>query len=110
MQLEPDQQYALVIDGMSLAYALGSHVEALRDICLKCSAVLCCRMSPLQKAKVSLFVLFVCLFVCLLGYLFVRLFRITSGGPQRDLFEMFSCTLLQNVSTTESPSDIGVVS
>ena len=51
--LEPDKQYALTIDGMSLAYALGDHLDKLREICLKCTAVLCCRMSPLQKAKVS---------------------------------------------------------
>ena len=53
MQLDPNQQYALTIDGMSLVYALGEHLDTLRDICLKCVAVLCCRMSPLQKAKVS---------------------------------------------------------
>ncbi|XP_072034886.1 phospholipid-transporting ATPase IF-like isoform X2 [Amphiura filiformis] len=52
MQLDPNQQYALTIDGMSLVYALGDHLDTLREICLKCVAVLCCRMSPLQKAKV----------------------------------------------------------
>ena len=57
MLLEPDKQYALTIDGMSLAYALGDHLDKLREICLKCTAVLCCRMSPLQKAKVSFFVI-----------------------------------------------------
>ena len=27
-------------------------VEMFRDICMKCTAVLCCRMSPAQKAEV----------------------------------------------------------
>ncbi|XP_071839272.1 phospholipid-transporting ATPase IF-like isoform X3 [Apostichopus japonicus] len=44
--------YALVVDGPSLQFALDNHEDALRNLSLKCSAVLCCRMSPLQKALV----------------------------------------------------------
>jgi hypothetical protein len=42
----------LVIDGTSLAFALDGHSELLRSVCEKCSAVLCCRLSPIQKAQV----------------------------------------------------------
>ncbi|XP_053404518.1 phospholipid-transporting ATPase IF-like isoform X2 [Mercenaria mercenaria] len=46
------EKFALVIDGASLAYCLIEHADILCDLCLKCSAVLCCRMTPLQKAEV----------------------------------------------------------
>ncbi|XP_071484372.1 phospholipid-transporting ATPase IF-like [Diadema antillarum] len=52
MRLEPSKKYALVVDGPSLALALENFTTALRDLCLQCEAVLCCRMSPLQKAQV----------------------------------------------------------
>ncbi|XP_060583467.1 phospholipid-transporting ATPase IF-like isoform X3 [Ruditapes philippinarum] len=47
-----DEKFAIVIDGTSLAYCLIEHADILRDLCMKCSAVLCCRMTPLQKAEV----------------------------------------------------------
>lgn len=44
---------ALVIDGKSLAYALEKEMEKLfLDLAVKCKAVICCRVSPLQKALV----------------------------------------------------------
>uniref|UniRef100_A0A3B3BUK0 Phospholipid-transporting ATPase n=1 Tax=Oryzias melastigma TaxID=30732 RepID=A0A3B3BUK0_ORYME len=45
--------YGLVINGHSLAYALESSMELdfLRTACL-CKAVICCRVTPLQKAQV----------------------------------------------------------
>lgn len=46
------QQCALIIDGITLSYALKDHGDMLRQLCLLCVAVLCCRMSPLQKAEV----------------------------------------------------------
>lgn len=46
-------EYALIIDSQSLAYAVNSHTEMLRLLCSRCVAVLCCRMSPLQKAEVE---------------------------------------------------------
>ncbi|KAM9824665.1 LOW QUALITY PROTEIN: phospholipid-transporting ATPase IF [Neosynchiropus ocellatus] len=45
-------QYGLVVDGASLSLALRKHEKLFLEVCRKCSAVLCCRMSPLQKAKV----------------------------------------------------------
>ncbi|XP_014664546.1 PREDICTED: probable phospholipid-transporting ATPase IF isoform X3 [Priapulus caudatus] len=45
-------QCALVVDGMSLKYALSTHRQELYTLCSLCTAVLCCRMSPIQKALV----------------------------------------------------------
>ncbi|XP_038049880.1 probable phospholipid-transporting ATPase IF isoform X2 [Patiria miniata] len=52
MRAEPQVKYAMVVDGPSLFHALEHHKDTLRDLCLNCVAVLCCRMSPLQKAEV----------------------------------------------------------
>ncbi|KAK5102755.1 aminophospholipid translocase [Lithohypha guttulata] len=44
---------ALVIDGKSLTFALEKDMEKLfLDLAIKCKAVICCRVSPLQKALV----------------------------------------------------------
>ncbi|XP_049311927.1 phospholipid-transporting ATPase IF isoform X1 [Bactrocera dorsalis] len=45
-------QCALLIDGKSLSIALSETPEMFRDIAIKCTAVLCCRLSPLQKSEV----------------------------------------------------------
>uniref|UniRef100_A0A8C4MCD2 Phospholipid-transporting ATPase n=1 Tax=Equus asinus asinus TaxID=83772 RepID=A0A8C4MCD2_EQUAS len=45
-------QHGLVVDGTSLSLALREHEKLFMDVCRNCSAVLCCRMAPLQKAKV----------------------------------------------------------
>ncbi|XP_049577216.1 phospholipid-transporting ATPase IF [Syngnathus scovelli] len=45
-------QHGLVVDGASLSLALREHEKLFMEVCKKCSAVLCCRMAPLQKAKV----------------------------------------------------------
>ncbi|ORX86604.1 phospholipid-translocating P-type ATPase [Anaeromyces robustus] len=45
--------YSLVIDGQSLKHALESRSKALLlELSCRCKAVICCRVSPLQKAKV----------------------------------------------------------
>lgn len=44
---------ALIIDGKSLTYALEKDMEKLfLDLAIMCKAVICCRVSPLQKALV----------------------------------------------------------
>ncbi|KAL9122281.1 MAG: hypothetical protein Q9187_001158 [Circinaria calcarea] len=44
---------ALVIDGKSLTYALEKDMEVMfLDLAVMCKAVICCRVSPLQKALV----------------------------------------------------------
>eukprot|EP00798_Chlamydomonas_sp_ICE-L_P023701 gene23701-9242_t len=46
--------FALVIDGKALSYALGVALEdKFLAVGIKCKAVLCCRVSPLQKAMVT---------------------------------------------------------
>lgn len=47
-------QHGLVVDGTSLSLALREHEKLFMEVCKSCSAVLCCRMAPLQKAKVSM--------------------------------------------------------
>ncbi|XP_058444324.1 phospholipid-transporting ATPase IF isoform X2 [Malaya genurostris] len=48
----PEREYALLIDGASLTIALTHLKEVFRDVSIKCRAVLCCRLSPLQKCEV----------------------------------------------------------
>ncbi|KAL4785495.1 hypothetical protein BJX76DRAFT_324416 [Aspergillus varians] len=51
-QSEPEQM-ALIIDGRSLTFALEKDMEKLfLDLAVLCKAVICCRVSPLQKALV----------------------------------------------------------
>lgn len=60
--LEEAQQYfntvsgpklALVIDGKCLMYALDPSLRVmLLNLSLNCTSVVCCRVSPLQKAQV----------------------------------------------------------
>uniref|UniRef100_A0A1A9WFD3 Phospholipid-transporting ATPase n=1 Tax=Glossina brevipalpis TaxID=37001 RepID=A0A1A9WFD3_9MUSC len=42
----------LLIDGKSLTVALNETPNEFRDVAVKCTAVLCCRLSPLQKSEV----------------------------------------------------------
>ncbi|XP_047509225.1 phospholipid-transporting ATPase IF [Pieris napi] len=47
------QDLTLVVDGVSMANVLDTvYARDFVDISLKCSAVLCCRLSPIQKAKI----------------------------------------------------------
>ncbi|KAH8309941.1 hypothetical protein KR067_002269 [Drosophila pandora] len=46
------QDCALLIDGKSLNVALTEASSEFRDVAVKCTAVLCCRLSPLQKSEV----------------------------------------------------------
>ncbi|CAH2236701.1 jg20919 [Pararge aegeria aegeria] len=43
----------LIVDGMSMSHVLDTlAADVFVDISMKCHAVLCCRLSPLQKAKI----------------------------------------------------------
>ena len=42
----------LIVDGRSLHLAMKHHLEVFRRLCSQCAAVVCCRMSPIQKAEV----------------------------------------------------------
>jgi magnesium-transporting ATPase (P-type) len=50
----PDhKQFAYIIDGKTLKQVFNYELEShFRNLCMKCDAVLCCRMSPAQKAQV----------------------------------------------------------
>ncbi|XP_040277126.1 phospholipid-transporting ATPase ID-like [Bufo bufo] len=52
-ELKGEDTYGILINGHSLAYALEDNmeVELLRTACM-CQAVICCRVTPLQKAQV----------------------------------------------------------
>ena len=52
---EPIQNFGFVVDGESLAHAMREHRTLLSEVCSHCSTVVCCRMSPIQKAEVPFF-------------------------------------------------------
>lgn len=55
-------EFALVIDGKSLAFALDGRLKKkFLDLALGCASVICCRSTPKHKALVSFF--FHCFFV-----------------------------------------------
>ncbi|XP_068083348.1 probable phospholipid-transporting ATPase IA isoform X2 [Anabrus simplex] len=52
-QLGRANEVALVIDGKTLKYALSCDVRRdFLDLCVSCNVVICCRVSPIQKAEV----------------------------------------------------------
>lgn len=47
-------QHALVIDGLTLAVVLsGDLKEKFLDLASRCKSVICCRVSPKQKAQIT---------------------------------------------------------
>ncbi|XP_061388371.1 phospholipid-transporting ATPase IF-like [Musca vetustissima] len=52
IEFRKNQECSLLIDGDSLATALAEAPNEFRIAAIKCSAVLCCRLSPLQKSQV----------------------------------------------------------
>ncbi|XP_026863862.1 phospholipid-transporting ATPase IB isoform X1 [Electrophorus electricus] len=51
--LRKENELALIMDGQTLKYALSFEVrQAFLDIALSCKAVICCRVSPLQKSEI----------------------------------------------------------
>lgn len=50
----PERKLALIIDGRCLMYALDPTLRVdLLGLSLSCHSVVCCRVSPLQKAQVN---------------------------------------------------------
>lgn len=49
---QPHRVIGLVIDGHSLGFALHDHTEAFLTLGKACRSVICCRVTPLQKALV----------------------------------------------------------
>jgi hypothetical protein len=61
----PERKLALIIDGRCLMYALDPTLRVdLLGLSLICHSVVCCRVSPLQKAQVNIMS---CCSTCLLG-------------------------------------------
>ncbi|KAJ8890465.1 hypothetical protein PR048_009974 [Dryococelus australis] len=52
VQQEPLRQHGLVVDGQSLKLVLKYDASMFREVCMACTAVICCRMSPMQKCEV----------------------------------------------------------
>ncbi|XP_070554508.1 probable phospholipid-transporting ATPase IA isoform X2 [Ptychodera flava] len=52
-QLGKENEVGLIIDGLSLKYALSFELrKEFLDLAVSCKAVICCRVSPLQKAEI----------------------------------------------------------
>lgn len=48
-----NQSYALIVDGATLNVVFEAKLSnTFKEICMVCEAVLCCRMTPGQKAQV----------------------------------------------------------
>ncbi|XP_023288615.1 probable phospholipid-transporting ATPase IF isoform X2 [Orussus abietinus] len=52
IKIEPYREYGLVMDGVSIAVALKDCPELLKSVAMSCDAVVCCRMTPLQKGEI----------------------------------------------------------
>ncbi|XP_026564725.1 phospholipid-transporting ATPase IB isoform X4 [Pseudonaja textilis] len=51
--LGKENDIALIVDGQTLKYALSFEVrKSFLDLALSCKAVICCRVSPLQKSEI----------------------------------------------------------
>lgn len=48
-----ESDFALIIDGGSLKYSLTHDLQSdFIELCIRCKVVICCRVSPMQKAEV----------------------------------------------------------
>ncbi|XP_015439518.1 PREDICTED: probable phospholipid-transporting ATPase IF [Dufourea novaeangliae] len=52
IKLEPHKQYGLLVDGSSIAIALNNCPEEFKSVGIACEAVVCCRLTPLQKSEI----------------------------------------------------------
>ncbi|XP_046395315.1 probable phospholipid-transporting ATPase IA isoform X5 [Ischnura elegans] len=52
-EMRAETEVAVIIDGKTLKYALGCEIRKdFLDLCICCRVVICCRVSPIQKAEV----------------------------------------------------------
>jgi len=55
LEKDPHAAFALIIDGKALAYALKDDMKnQFLSLAVDCASVICCRVSPKQKALVSI--------------------------------------------------------
>lgn len=56
LEKDPHAAFALIIDGKTLTYALEDDIKHLfLGLAVDCASVICCRVSPKQKALVGPF-------------------------------------------------------
>jgi phospholipid-translocating ATPase len=54
LERDPHAAFALIIDGKTLTYALHDDLKTqFLELAVDCASVICCRVSPKQKALVS---------------------------------------------------------
>lgn len=54
LEMNPDAAFALIIEGKALAYALEADLkDQFLQLAIHCASVICCRVSPKQKALVT---------------------------------------------------------
>jgi phospholipid-translocating ATPase len=55
LEKDPDAAFALVIDGKALTFVLEDDMKHMfLNLAIECASVICCRVSPKQKALVTL--------------------------------------------------------
>lgn len=55
LEKDPDAAFALIIDGKALAFVLEDDMKHMfLNLAIECASVICCRVSPKQKALVAL--------------------------------------------------------
>ena len=55
LEKDPHAAFALIIDGKNLSYALEDDLRFdFLNLAVDCASVICCRVSPKQKALVSI--------------------------------------------------------
>lgn len=56
LEKDPHAAFALIIDGKTLSYALEDNIKLpFLNLAVNCASVICCRVSPKQKALVYFF-------------------------------------------------------
>ncbi len=50
-QSDPGVTLTLVVEGAALSHALENHSATFSELALMCDSVICCRATPVQKAK-----------------------------------------------------------
>lgn len=79
---DPHAAFALIIDGKTLAFALEDDMKSkFLNLAVECASVICCRVSPKQKALVRryLAVLSRVLMTCLSSTLAYMIFLLLYG-------------------------------
>lgn len=64
LEKDPHAAFALIIDGKTLTYALEDDIKhQFLGLAVECASVICCRVSPKQKALVGPIFFFICTFL-----------------------------------------------